>query len=149
MRLRHKIIFVSYRWLQPERTPPLPDDEQNTVFKSIVKGVEEIMADTGWEEREVALWVDYACVNQDDSQLQLRACESILGYVARCETMLIVALGEEDGRALDQAAPTRYGRASEDGAEPPPALRLARASSAFEWRVPARTPTRGRVDAAA
>ena len=97
VRLRHKVVFVSFRWLGAMKKIPEPDDSNRTVFKTILKGVQEIIDETGWDESAVAIWCDYACVDQNNPHAKAAAIKSLLGFIARSETMLILGLGD-DGR---------------------------------------------------
>jgi len=61
--------FVSHRWLRPGNGETgHPDDEQNSKFALILAFCEALCAGAASpvpEDFEVALWIDFACINQD------------------------------------------------------------------------------------
>ena len=80
---KDRVVFVSHRWLRPWVTQheceangavwagaPHPDDADGTKFGSILKGVEELAAQFDWPHDRVSIWMDYACINQDDDELK-------------------------------------------------------------------------------
>ena len=85
-------IYVSHLWLRPSQDLPSaghPDDEQKSKYRLILEALEKLC---GGDTRpipagmEVALWIDYCCIDQDDapsSELQ-----NLGNLIGDCDLML-------------------------------------------------------------
>eukprot|EP00993_Chasmostoma_nieuportense_P000734 NODE_1675_length_1416_cov_86.633825_g1590_i0.p1 GENE.NODE_1675_length_1416_cov_86.633825_g1590_i0~~NODE_1675_length_1416_cov_86.633825_g1590_i0.p1 ORF type:complete len:405 (+),score=96.12 NODE_1675_length_1416_cov_86.633825_g1590_i0:50-1264(+) len=91
------IIFVSHRWLRPSLNPSQahPDDPQNRKYKLILDAVGKLKTTLTCD---IYLWLDFACIDQDDSKMKLNGILSLPGYIERCHLTLtpIVDLSFED-----------------------------------------------------
>lgn len=85
-----KLVFISHRWLRPNAGHP--DDTDCSKYSLILKGLKMLADKMSWNLwKDVYVWVDFACVNQDDSTLQMAHIKSLLAYVARSDALLIPA----------------------------------------------------------
>ena len=96
------LVFVSHRWLRPWTTraeceahgaewagAPHPDDGAGTKHRTLLRGIEMLAAERGWPLDRVGVWLDYACISQDDAELKALGIRSLLGYAARCALVLV------------------------------------------------------------
>ena len=98
-------VFVSHRWLRPGAATPHPDDARASKFKRVVAAVATLAAARGRTRAETFVWIDYACVDQDDEQRKARGIASLLGYVARCDALIVPACeGGGDGGGFTKQA---------------------------------------------
>ena len=73
------LIFVSHRWLQSEANQP--DDEMNSKFKLIVEGLEKMKASLCPKIKNIFLWCDYSCINQDGEKMgELKSLDYIIRF---------------------------------------------------------------------
>ena len=97
-----RAVFVSHRWLRPWDTEkeclvnghewagfPHPDDAKGTKLALIRDGSRKLAKAMGWEESQIYCWIDFCCVEQEDEPRKVAAIESLLGYVAACDAVLI------------------------------------------------------------
>lgn len=116
-----KVAFLSHRWLRPwpseEETlangkqwagGPHPDDEENSKFNLIINGIEHLAREREWHLDLLAVWLDFACVEQDDQQKRQAGVNSLLGYMARCKFIIIPAL-EAPKYPVVHRMPSDYG----------------------------------------
>lgn len=67
-----KVVFISHRWTRPPvrdeagevLEPGSPDDDNNTKYRLICKGVEALMKQLHWKKHQTYLWMDFCCVKQ-------------------------------------------------------------------------------------
>ncbi|KAK0668378.1 hypothetical protein QBC41DRAFT_393796 [Cercophora samala] len=59
------VIFFSYRWIGDGGVTG-PDDATNTQYRRMVHAVEAYLVDNPMERSNICIWMDYACVDQDD-----------------------------------------------------------------------------------
>ena len=98
-------MFISHRWLRPWYTREEceenghvwagmahPDDAQASKHRLICAGVRKLAESKGWDLRKVVLWVDFAGVEQDDSELLAAGVASLRGYITLSDTILIPAV---------------------------------------------------------
>lgn len=105
-----KVVFLSHRWLRPWSTKeecerkggtwvdglPHPDNEEGAKFTLVIDGIEHVARVKEWDTRNVAVWLDYACIEQDNIQLRNAGVQSLLGYMTRCEFVIIPTLVQPD-----------------------------------------------------
>ena len=100
-----KLVFVSHRWLRPWMSKeeceahgaawagtPHPDDAENSKHALITEGLSQIAAREGWREEEIDVWIDFACVEQDDQDEKRKGIESLLAFVTRADAVLIPSM---------------------------------------------------------
>jgi len=100
-----KVLFLSHRWFRPWLTQeaceqqghiwagePHPDDADGSKFALLIAGIESIAAQRDWALSEIAVWMDFACIDQDNLPLRLKGIRSLLGYMARCDTVIVPTL---------------------------------------------------------
>lgn len=81
------VVFVSHRWWGAgARTP---DDARGTKFLLVREGVRAIIAKHALSPERVAIWVDYASIDQDDAALMRAGIASLIVYAARSSFVLI------------------------------------------------------------
>mmetsp|Transcript_18682 Transcript_18682/g.24658 ORF Transcript_18682/g.24658 Transcript_18682/m.24658 type:complete len:540 (-) Transcript_18682:350-1969(-) len=80
------IVFVSHRWLQGQMNPPHPDKD-NKKFELICE-IFEKMAKGLAKEIELYIWIDFACIDQDDPELKMKGVNSLPSYIERCDALL-------------------------------------------------------------
>lgn len=79
-------IFISYRWLN--KTPGTVDDEQHKQYNRMKDAVTKLLAlpaYQGFREDEVGVWVDYACVDQDQPASGVAALPLV---IAQCDAIV-------------------------------------------------------------
>ena len=101
---RLRVIFISHTWwdrtFKDETSDPqdkydkgAPDKQsgpdKDLKYKIICKGVENLMKEKGLNEDEVALWIDWQSIYQDDKEEKLKGVESLIKYTTLCEFMLV------------------------------------------------------------
>eukprot|EP00808_Paulinella_micropora_P021607 g18055.t1 len=89
-------VFVSHRWVRSAQGHP--DDEGNSKFSLLLKGVEwlcKAMAPTLPLEN-VFLWVDYCCINQDSAPAS--ELDNLPGIVHECDVLFTPLTGESKGK---------------------------------------------------
>ncbi|KAL7622095.1 hypothetical protein AAE478_007597 [Parahypoxylon ruwenzoriense] len=82
------VIFFSYRWLNPMASPEggYPDDEKHTQYNRAKQAVEEFLeSQTDIKPGNLRIWLDYACVDQDDPMKGVAALPMIL---AQCDAVI-------------------------------------------------------------
>lgn len=73
------VIFFSYRWINKAIPATSPDDEAHTQYRRMIEATEEFLTRHPEVSRErLGLWVDYACVCQDDPLPGVHALPLIL-----------------------------------------------------------------------
>lgn len=111
------LIFISYRWLNPDPWATTPDDDESTQYKRTLQAIEQFLREHPSVRRErLGIWIDFACINQDFPlagiaalPLSLAQCDAIISMVddryysrAWCsvETRMIQALQRSYGLHL-------------------------------------------------
>mmetsp|Transcript_10103 Transcript_10103/g.29394 ORF Transcript_10103/g.29394 Transcript_10103/m.29394 type:complete len:529 (+) Transcript_10103:156-1742(+) len=97
-----RVIFVSHRWMRPWPTQeeceqhgakwagrPHPDDERGSKYQLTIRGIETLAAKNGWSTSSLAVWMDYACIDQTDLALRAAGVRSLIGYLFRCAIVLV------------------------------------------------------------
>jgi hypothetical protein len=84
---RKFVIFVSHRWLKKND----PDDESDTKYLRLCEALSEMPS--RWQSYSVDdlyLWIDFACVDQDDRNLKVVNVENLPIYVACSDSVFKV-----------------------------------------------------------
>jgi hypothetical protein len=98
-----KIIFISHRWLRPWHTQheceeqghpwagmAHPDDQAGSKHALICAAIQKLAEQKAWNlDTQVFLWLDFCCVEQDDSHLLLEGVKSLRGYISICDAVLV------------------------------------------------------------
>ena len=96
-------VFISYRWLRTlaltEGQKPHPDDENGTIWKQVVKSVRQALTERGISEGRAALWMDFACIEQDEFELKVRGVQSLMTVVMCVDAVLTIHSDGYFGRA--------------------------------------------------
>ena len=84
-------VFVSHRWLRPSWEPPAaghPDDEENRKYKLILAALEYLCGKNAPipEGMEVAVWVDFSCIDQDGAPAS--ELDNLGNLIAGCDLIL-------------------------------------------------------------
>ncbi|KAI6151539.1 hypothetical protein BKA82DRAFT_4100375 [Pisolithus tinctorius] len=82
------VIFFSYRWINkgPGTARDTPDDSDNTQYKRMVNAIESFLRlHPSVNKERVRIWVDYACVDQDNPAPGVAALPMI---IAQCDALI-------------------------------------------------------------
>ncbi|GAB1311491.1 hypothetical protein MFIFM68171_01701 [Madurella fahalii] len=80
------VIFFSYRWINKDKKANSPDDTNKTQYQRMKAAVEGFLKLHPTVDREtLGIWVDHACVNQDDPMPGVNALPMIL---AQCNALI-------------------------------------------------------------
>jgi len=94
------VVFVSHRWWGGS----LPDDEERHKHAIIVRGILALTRKLGIDSKLIAVWVDYACIDQDDPQLQMLGVQSLVHWAMLSDFLLIPSFPrKEDSHAFRHA----------------------------------------------
>ena len=75
------IAFISHRWLNPTLNPKdMHPDRDNIKYRTIVEGFNRLLSGLHIDVRDVYLWIDFCCIDQDDP--------SVLGAGVRRYSMI-------------------------------------------------------------
>ncbi|KAI0410136.1 hypothetical protein F4802DRAFT_593005 [Xylaria palmicola] len=96
------LIFFSYRWIgrtddeagdqHLERPVTRPDNDENRQYKRMLSAIDQfLLLHPSIRRESIGIWVDYACVDQDDS---FRGMNTLPLVLTQCNT--IISLLEED-----------------------------------------------------
>eukprot|EP00903_Cladosiphon_okamuranus_P010158 g9618.t1 len=88
------VVYVSHRWLEPDFKNP--DDHSKARFYQVCYAVQKLAKRMGRRPCEFYLWIDYACINQQNPTADRLALPYVLDA---CDFMVYV----EDGEYWDQA----------------------------------------------
>lgn len=115
------VIFLSHRWFRPWRSQeeceqnghtwagePHPDDEMRTKYHLTVSGIELLARQRNWELSRLGVWMDYACIEQDDLRLRSAGVRSLIGYMCRCSLVMIPTSTKPDFPTVHRM-PSEYG----------------------------------------
>ena len=88
-----KVVFISHRWLRPDRvvTRAHPDDDKGTKYALVLVGLQKLMAQEQWQESDVHVWIDFCGIHQFDPDLKMRGVRSLRAYVAKSDAVLVPA----------------------------------------------------------
>ncbi|KAK4215231.1 hypothetical protein QBC37DRAFT_128730 [Rhypophila decipiens] len=92
------IIFFSYRWINKDPGAVSPDDRYHTQYKRMITASELFMMEMHPEVKanELGLWIDFACVDQDEPMKGVSALPMIL---AQCNAVISLTDGDYYTRA--------------------------------------------------
>ncbi|KAF3355121.1 hypothetical protein HYQ45_000419 [Verticillium longisporum] len=91
------VIFISYRWINTEKSRDSPDDVNNTQFGRMVAAVEAFLRlHPSVEPSRLGIWLDHSCVDQDDPMPGVSALPMI---VAQCNAVISLVDGQYYERA--------------------------------------------------
>ena len=78
------IIFVSHRWWNSTLDPKTahPDDSKCSKYAIVRDAVARVCATHGIDADDAYLWLDYACIDQDDPRMKARGIASLIGCAA-------------------------------------------------------------------
>jgi len=94
------VVFVSHRWWGGS----LPDDEERHKHAIIVRGILALTRKLGIDSNLIAVWVDYACIDQDDPHLQMLGVQSLVHWAMLSDFLLIPSFPrKEDSHAFRHA----------------------------------------------
>ncbi|KIO11996.1 hypothetical protein M404DRAFT_19820 [Pisolithus tinctorius Marx 270] len=82
------VIFFSYCWINkgPGTARDTPDDSDNTQYKRMVNAIESFLRlHPSVNKERVRIWVDYACVDQDNPAPGVAALPMI---IAQCDALI-------------------------------------------------------------
>ena len=117
-------VFISHRWIRPWPKQKdcvanghewaghaHPDDAEGTQLALIRDGCRELAKAMGWDESQIYCWIDFCCIEQDDKPRKTAGIESLLGYMAACDAVLIPCseVPPSEGKTVDEAIPGGYG----------------------------------------
>ncbi|USP73293.1 glycoside hydrolase family 47 protein [Curvularia clavata] len=79
------IIFLSYRWIGDN----VPDDENGTQWRRMISAADDFLSENPNVGAEnLGLWLDYACVNQENAQEKERGIDALPLAVTQCNAMI-------------------------------------------------------------
>ncbi|KAK4552907.1 hypothetical protein LTR86_010039 [Recurvomyces mirabilis] len=79
------VVFFSYRWLCHDK----PDTDDNTQWKRMLNAVDGFLAaNKDIRPEQLAIWVDYACIDQDGLVEKARGVDSLPLAVTLCNAMI-------------------------------------------------------------
>ncbi|KAF7560612.1 hypothetical protein G7046_g3538 [Stylonectria norvegica] len=91
------VIFFSYRWINKEPGAVSPDDEKHTQYRRMIDASEELLRLHPSVAREkLGIWVDFACVQQDNPVSGVSALPMIL---TQCNAVICLSDAQFHERA--------------------------------------------------
>ncbi|KIW62184.1 hypothetical protein PV04_10382 [Phialophora macrospora] len=86
------IIFFSYRWTHKEGDRIFPDDPENSQYHRMVHATREFLdLNPTVDPERLYIWLDYACIDQDDTASGIAALPMLL---AQCD--VVISLVNDD-----------------------------------------------------
>ncbi|KAL8734615.1 MAG: hypothetical protein Q9181_003149 [Wetmoreana brouardii] len=80
------LIFFSYTRINRDRRALSPDDENNTQYRRMLDAIEQFLEfHPNVDKNNLSLWVDHACVDQDEPMLGVSALPMI---VTQCDAVI-------------------------------------------------------------
>ena len=70
------VVFVSHRWWQPSEG--LPDDKEDSKYKIVCRALQTLIPLYDVDPEKVVIWCDFACIDQDDRDLQSKGIASLI-----------------------------------------------------------------------
>ncbi|SMR57060.1 unnamed protein product [Zymoseptoria tritici ST99CH_1E4] len=89
------LVFFSYRWIGHN----MPDDGANTQYSRMLNAVEALISQRGLTAEHVGLWLDIACIDQEDVESRERGIDSLPMAVLQCDVMISLEDDEYYNRA--------------------------------------------------
>lgn len=84
------IVFISYRWINGARLENFtPDDKENTQYNRMLRALLEFLRlNPGVKPERLCLWIDWACVDQDNADVAARGIAALSMCIAQCDAMI-------------------------------------------------------------
>lgn len=80
------VIFFSYRWINQDRSLNTPDDPDHTQYNRMLDATELFLqAHPEVDSEKLCIWMDFACVDQDDPSSGVSALPII---IAQCDAVI-------------------------------------------------------------
>ena len=74
-----------------------PDDEKrNLKYGILLRGIEALIKRDNLDPECVGIWIDYACIDQDNEEELQKGVDSLIGYAAKSNYFLIPVFPEAD-----------------------------------------------------
>jgi len=97
------VVFVSHRWWS-EGPDAAVAGVGDVKFRILLRGVDAIVARERCDRGRVCLWMDYACIDQDDETLKRAGVRSLIAWASLSDYLLIPTFPDaESAAALDAA----------------------------------------------
>ncbi|KAK4460087.1 Tetratricopeptide repeat protein 28 [Cladorrhinum samala] len=91
------VIFFSYRWINTDKTSNTPDDSNNTQYRRMISATEAFLKlHPDVDRNTLGLWVDHACVDQDNPMAGVNALPII---IAQCNAVISLVSDDYYSRA--------------------------------------------------
>ncbi|KAJ0358361.1 hypothetical protein COL26b_014498 [Colletotrichum chrysophilum] len=86
------VIFMSYTWSKKKRVGEFsPDDMENTKYHQMMSALESFLLEHPYvDPKTVGIWLDWACIDQDNRDIQARGVAVLPMCVAQCNAMISV-----------------------------------------------------------
>lgn len=106
------VVFVSHRWWRPEDQHP--DTRDGKKYALVTRGLRAIIRKHALNPAKVAIWCDFASIDQDNKERQHAGIASLISYVARSSFVLVPVQDEPlsisaFARAMHPIALVNYG----------------------------------------
>lgn len=99
-----KIVYISHRWARPWQTMfecmkyghkwagmAHPDNEEKSKYVLMCKALKALASKNKWDISKVYVWLDFACIDQDDRALWAKGVASLRGYIVVCDALMILS----------------------------------------------------------
>ncbi|KAF4832580.1 hypothetical protein CGCSCA4_v013595 [Colletotrichum siamense] len=86
------VIFMSYTWSKQKRVGGFsPDDMENTKYHQMMSALESFLLEhPDVDPKTVCVWLDWACIDQDNRGVQTRGVAALPMCVAQCNAMISI-----------------------------------------------------------
>ncbi|KAF5486206.1 hypothetical protein CGCF413_v002072 [Colletotrichum fructicola] len=86
------VIFMSYTWSKKKRVGEFsPDDMENTKYHQMMSALESFLLEhPDVDPKTVGIWLDWACIDQDNRDIQARGVAALPMCVAQCNAMISI-----------------------------------------------------------
>ena len=72
------VVFISHRWWGGNH----PDDKERKLKHGIIcRGIEALIRRDKLDASRVGVWIDYACIEQDNGEEMQNGIDSLIAYV--------------------------------------------------------------------
>jgi len=79
------VVFVSQRWWSSDH----PDDARGSKYAVLCRGIRKLIGRHRLDEARVVLWIDVACISQENLDLMQKGIASLISYAARSNFMIV------------------------------------------------------------
>ncbi|KAL8924718.1 MAG: hypothetical protein Q9208_003908 [Pyrenodesmia sp. 3 TL-2023] len=91
------VVFFSYRWINQNPNASSPDDCQNTQYHRMIAALEEFLKIHPKTPREkLGIWMDFACINQDNP---IPGVDALPLNLAQCNAIITLVDADYESRA--------------------------------------------------